>query len=84
VWAAYRSHPETFFGRILPISKNIEDPVDFYEFLFNSYKETPREKLLEFMNGAPDIEDLKKLPDDELRFVYAELLTHGATLRRKS
>ena len=65
-------------------SKNIEDPVDFYEFLFNSYKETPREKLLEFMNGAPDIEDLKKLPDDELRFVYAELLTHGATRRRKS
>jgi len=82
--AAYRSHPETFFGRVLSASKNTEDPVDLYEFFVNGYKETPREKLLEFMNGAPDIEELRKLPDDELLFVYAERLTHGAMRGRKS
>jgi len=76
--AAYRSHPETFFGRLLSVSKSTEDPVDFYKFIINSYKDTSREKLLEFMINAPDIETLKKLSDDELLFAYAERLTHGA------
>lgn len=82
--AAYKSHPETFFGRVLSVSKNTEDPVDLYEFFIENYKKTPREKLLEFMNSAPDIEALMKLTDDELRFVYAERLTRGAMRDRKS
>lgn len=81
--AAYRSHPETFFGRVVPVSRNAEDPIDLYEFFFNSYRETPREKLLEFLDGAPDIEELKKLPDDELLYVYAERLTRGAIRNRR-
>lgn len=81
--AAYKSHPETFFGRVVSVSKNTEDPMDLYEFFINGYKDTPREKLLEFMNSSPDIEVLKKLPDDELLFVYAERLTHGAMRDRK-
>lgn len=79
---AYRSHPETFFGRVLSVSQNSEDPLDLYEFFINSYKKTPREKLLGFIHGAPDIEELKKLPDDELLLVYAERLTHGAMRTR--
>ena len=81
--AAYKSHPETFFGRVVSVSKNTEDPMDLYEFFINGYKDTPREKLLEFMNSSPDIEELKKLPDDELLFVYVERLTHGAMRDRK-
>lgn len=81
--AAYKSHPETFFGRVVPVSKNTEDPMDLYEFFLNGYKDTPREKLLEIMKSSPDIEELKKLPDDELRFVCAEGLTHGAMRNKK-
>lgn len=81
--AAYRSHPETFFDRIVPVSKNTEDPMDLYQFFIDGYKETPRERLLEFMASAPDIEELKKLPDDELRYVYAERLTHWAMRDRQ-
>lgn len=81
--AAYRAHPETFFGRVVPVSKNTEDPMDLYDFFINGYKETPREKLLEFMGSAPDIEELKKLPEDELRYAYAERLTHWAMKDRK-
>jgi len=47
------------------------------------YKETPRERLLEFMDGAPDVEELKKLSEDELRYAYAERLTRGAIQKRK-
>jgi hypothetical protein len=82
--AAYASHPETFFDRIAPISKNIEDPIDLYEFFLNGYRDTPRVKLLEFMTDAPDIEELKKLAKDELLFVYAERLTHVTMRDRKA
>ncbi|MCZ6873957.1 MAG: hypothetical protein O7G88_10570 [bacterium] len=80
--AAYRSHPETFFDRVVPVSTNTEDPMDLYEFFQNGYRETPRGKLLEFMSDAPDIEELKKLPDNELLFAYAERLTHAAMRNR--
>ena len=80
---AYRSHPETFFGRVVQVSKNTEDPMDLYTFFIDGYKETSREKLLEFMAGAPDIEELKELSEDELRYTYAERLTHWAIRDRK-
>lgn len=82
--AAYKSHPETFFGRVVSVSKNTEDPMDLYEFFIDVYKHTPREKLLEFMNISHNIEELKKLPNEELLFVYAERLTHGAMRDRNS
>ncbi len=76
---AYRSHPETFFGRVQKISKNTNDPLDLYSFFLQSYKETPREKLLEFMAGAPDLDELKQLSEEELRYAYAERVTYWAT-----
>ncbi len=82
--AAYKAHPETFFGRIASVSEKTEDSMDLYEFFINVYKNNPREKLIEFMNTSTDIEELKKLPDDELLYAYAERLTHWATLDRKT
>lgn len=76
--AAYKAHPETFFGRVVSVCRNVEGPLDLYEFFLDGYKETPRETLLEFMKNAPDIEALNQLPDDELRFRYAEGLTWSA------
>ena len=80
---AYKSHPETFFGRVVSVSKNTEDPIELYEFFLNGYKDTTRDKLLEFMSSSPDIETLKTLPDDELHFIYAEGLTQTAMRNRK-
>jgi hypothetical protein len=81
--AAYRAHPETFFGRVVPVSRNTEDTMDVYAFFIDAYKESPREKLLEFMGDAPDIEELKRLPDNDLRYTYAERLTHWAMDERR-
>lgn len=81
--AAYRSHPETFFGRITQVPKKTEDPMDLYTFFLDSFKKTPRERLLELMGEAPDIEELKKLSEDELRYTYAERLTHWAMRKKK-
>lgn len=75
--AAYKAHPDTFFGRVVPVSKNVEDPMDMYSFFLNGYKDTPRSKLLELMKDSTDIEELTKMPDDELRYRYAEGLTRS-------
>jgi hypothetical protein len=81
--AAYRSHPDTFFGRIMQVPKKTEDPMDLYTFFLDSFKKTPRERLLELMGEASDIEELKKLSEDELRYTYAERLTHWAMREKK-
>lgn len=72
--SAYRQHPETFFGVHLKQSITAETPLDLFEFIYNSYKETPKEKILEFMLGASDIDKLKNLPHQELLLIYCDRL----------
>ncbi len=81
--SAYKAHPETFFNQITPVSKNVEHPIDLYEFFLNNHTDTSREKLLEFMSKSPDIEQLRKLSNKELLYTYAERLTHSAMQRTK-
>jgi len=76
--AAFRAHPDTFFGRVVKQTRNVEDPMDLFYFLLEAYSETPREKMLEFLEGSPDFEELQKLPVGELRLVYAERGTLSA------
>lgn len=80
---AYRAHPETFFGRIVKVSRNTEDPMELYDFFYQSYKDTPKDKLLEFMKDAPNLEELKKLPVHELVYRYAEGMTWAVINKRK-
>lgn len=80
--SAYRAHPETFFGRVVNVSKNIDDPFALFEFFVEGYRNTPREKLLEFMSKAPNIENYKNLPAEDLLYVYAEGMAYSA-LRKK-
>lgn len=81
--AAYRSHPETFFGRLIEVARNTENPIDLYEFFLDGYKDTPKEKLLEFMKDAPDFEALRAMTVTNLRYEYAERVTHSV-LRERS
>lgn len=74
--AAWRRHPNTFFGEV---SRNgaSETVLDMYDFLMETYIKSPKAKLLEFLAGAPDIEQLATLDQSELASVYSErLATH--------
>ena len=79
--AAYRAHPETFFGRVDRPTVQVENPMDLFDFFLEGYRDTPRLKLLEFMRDAPDLDELRQLPVDELRLVYADRLTRSAMAR---
>jgi hypothetical protein len=68
---AYRESPETFFGAYEPQTK-AEHPVELYETILSVYSDTPRERLLEFMAGHPNIEYLRSLPQPQLAKIYAD------------
>jgi len=70
--AAYHRHPETFFGVVSPNKEKAKDLLDLYDFIFNGYKDTPKERLLELMKGAPDHNRLAALSQKELASVFAE------------
>jgi hypothetical protein len=70
--AAYRAHPSTFFGVEIKTGGKAETPMDLFEFFYDAYKEAPREKVLEYMRDASDVEALSDLTDDDLLLTYCE------------
>jgi hypothetical protein len=70
---AYKLHPETFFGVVKDNqTRKAETAVDWFDFFFKSYQHTPKEKLLKFMAGAPDIAELAKQSQRDLAITYCE------------
>ena len=72
--AAYRKSPDTFFGVLKHGSKGIKHPLDAFDFIFETYSKSSREKLLEFMSSWRDIDQLRTLSQRELAEHYAATL----------
>ncbi len=75
---AYKKHPDTFFGVYQKQNSRANDPLEFYDFCYESYKHSTKEKLLEFLKDRPNLESFKKMPQEELAKIYCELLTYSA------
>lgn len=76
---AHAQHPTTFFG---VIDRNAgrsrrETNLDWFDFFWETYAGTPKEKLVEFMKRAPDIEQLKALTQDELATEYCARMANS-------
>jgi len=70
--ADYKAHPEAFFGAIQPVGRKTENIYELFEFFIDCYKATPKEKLLELMQDAPDIGALRQMEQPDLAIEYAE------------
>jgi hypothetical protein len=75
--AAYQKYPDTFLGVYRPKGKKINDALDMFDFYFEAYRNTPKEKLLEFLNNHPDLERLKQESQKELAITYCERLVYS-------
>ena len=75
--AAYKRHPDTFFGVDHKASGSLKTPLDAFDFFMDGYRETPRDRLLELMANAPDHKHLAKLSRQELLEIYAERCTYS-------
>jgi hypothetical protein len=82
--ARYRQSPQTFFGVLKDQSRRIDDPLDAYDFFYETYSQTPKTKLLEFMAQWPDIESLRPLDQTELAKHYCARMAAGFWARRRS
>lgn len=76
--AAWRRHPDTFFGEVTQRSAKMEGPLQLYDFFLDSYKHTPKDRLLELLAGAPDYQELIELDQTKLASIYAERSVYGA------
>jgi hypothetical protein len=76
--AAYRKHPDTFFGEVRHVGARAETFLDLCDFFYASYKNTPRERLLEFLKNAPDFAQLKELSQKELAITCCERWAQSA------
>jgi hypothetical protein len=68
----YRRHPDTFFGVYKKQSGTIDNPIELFDFLYESYKDTPKERLLELIKDAPDLEQFKPLSQKDLAEAVCE------------
>jgi len=75
---AYRRQPDTFFGVPLKQTQKAKDPLDLFDFFYENYKATPRERILEFVKGRSDFDALQKLSGEELLISYCEGLVYSA------
>ncbi len=75
--AAYKSHPETFFGMVNKSNQKAESPIELYDFFYNCYKNSPKDTLLSFFQQSPQYGELKNLPQNELARLYAEHCVNG-------
>ncbi|GAB3628316.1 preprotein translocase subunit SecA [Pandoraea terrae] len=76
--AAWRRHPDTFFGVVTQRSTKVETPLQLYDFFLDGFKQTPKERLLERMTGAPDFQELTRLDQPKLASIFAERSVYGA------
>lgn len=80
---AYKRQPDTFFGVHLKQGKKARDPLDLFDFFYESYKNCPREKLLSFLKNRPDFEKIKTLDTQELLITCCEGWVYSAVAGTK-
>jgi hypothetical protein len=75
--AAYKRHPDTFFGVVKKHTQGVNDPLQLFDWFYNCYRNTPKERLLELMKNGPDQERIKNLSQDELAKIFCERNVEG-------
>ena len=78
---AWRRHPETFFGEIQEVSRPAKTWLDMALWFHKSYKDTPRDKLLEFVSTFPDAAELGNLSQRDLAIEYCDRIAKNVFYR---
>jgi hypothetical protein len=68
--AAYKSSPNTFFGVLKKVSGDLQEPLDCYDFFWDVYARTSKEKLVDFTKDWPDAAALHQLDRHRLAQIY--------------
>jgi hypothetical protein len=80
--SAYRKYPDTFFGVYKEQGRKAETPLELFDFFFDTYRQTTKEKLLDFMKYHDDIDRLKMLDQQELAITFCERSVYAGMSRK--
>lgn len=83
---AHAQHPSTFFG-VIDRNAGRTSPktaLDWFNFFWETYSRSTKEKLIEFMGGAPDIERLKEMTQEALVTEYCTRMADSIMRRQTS
>jgi hypothetical protein len=83
---AHAQHPATFFG-FIDRNAGRSSPntaLDWFNFFWETYSHSSREKLIEFMRHAPDIDRLKKMNQADLATEYCTLMANAIQRKARS
>lgn len=75
---AFKRYPDTFFGVYKKHDNRANDALDLYDFFYGTYKNTEKEKILEFLKDHRDINIFREMPQEELAKMYCEMLVYSA------
>jgi hypothetical protein len=76
--AAWKKHPDTFFGEIRQVPRNASNWLELAEVFYETYQNTPREKLLAWLAKTGDIDELRALSQKDLAIIYCERMAWAA------
>jgi hypothetical protein len=77
-FTVFKQYPDTFFGLYKRQNRKARDPLELFDFFHGVYKNTSKEKLLEFMKEHSDFEKLKGETQEELAMIYCERAVYAA------
>jgi hypothetical protein len=81
--AAWRRHPDTFFGVLGQQIKSPSSPLELYDFFHASFTRNSKEQLLKIMADAEDFEWLTALDQPQLASICAERTTNSALAKQR-
>jgi hypothetical protein len=74
----YQRSPETFFGVVQNVGQKADSAYELAEFFYKVYKDSPKEKLLEFLKGHPLIHVVRDWSQKDLAIFICEQWALGA------
>jgi hypothetical protein len=81
--AAYIRSPETFFGVVQHVTRQVKNTFELADFFYENYKTTGKEKLLEFLKDHPAIETLRGKTQKDLAIFVSEQWALGAEKKKQ-
>ncbi len=79
----YKRFPDTYFGVYRKQGVKADTPLELFDFFYESWKNTPKDKLLELLASAPDATELRNLSQKDLSEIYCERMVCGAMEQTK-
>lgn len=73
--ADYKAHPDAYFGKIKPVSREAKTPYELFQFFMEAYIELPRAKAVKQLKLSD--RDAAELSNEQMRALFCERLVIG-------